>query len=65
MQATTGSEGGTVVDWEVRREVLAELAVVPLRVKVDLLMGLLMAGTQRGKGGEQTRDAAGERALRG
>ncbi|EAQ90236.1 hypothetical protein CHGG_02171 [Chaetomium globosum CBS 148.51] len=52
MQATTGSEGGTVVDWEVRREVWAELAVVPLREKVDLLgrrYGLLVVKGE-GKG---------------
>ena len=37
MHWTTGSEGGSVVDWEVRcgLEVLRE--VVPLRVKVELL----------------------------
>ena len=42
MQATTGSVGGRVVDWEVRKEVVVlELGeVMPLRVKVDLLGGL-------------------------
>lgn len=42
MQATTGSEGGRVVDWEVRRVVVVLVLgeVMPLRLKVDWLDGL-------------------------
>jgi hypothetical protein len=52
MQATTGSVGGRVVDWEVRRAVVVlELGeVMPLRVKVDLLGGLGVSFCVRGQG---------------
>ena len=74
MQATTGSEGGRVVDWEVRRAaVVLELGeVTPLRVKVDWLEGpggLVFVPVNRGNWGREgwlrTLGLIGGRARRG
>ncbi|KAK4154513.1 aspartic peptidase domain-containing protein [Chaetomidium leptoderma] len=50
MQDTTASEGGRVVDWEVRRVVVVlEWEVMPLRVKVDSLVRVIDGGNNRHK----------------
>ncbi len=63
MQRTTRSDGGRLVDWEVRRALgcVVLWEVVPLRVKVDFLEGCGLVAARGAeenvRGGDEARGA--------